>query len=416
MPVSSMELSAARARCMDPGALQPLVQEFTHHLTDLGHTRLTVSNYVDAARHFAEWLDRAGIAPADVQGRTIERFAEHRCRCAGSRRQAHLSAKYVRRVRRFVRFLAERGVMPSAEASTAEAVSEHVAAFEDWLRHHRGIAERTIDRHRRMILRLLPALGADPGAYDAGLVRRVILEEARTSSRPYVKTMTTALRGYLRFLAARGLCRPWLDQAIPTVPQWRLSALPRYLPAPDIERLIASCDRSKPSGIRDRAILLLLARLGLRAGDILGLRLDDVAWDDGTLRVRGKTRREARLPLPQDAGDALLDYLERARPTVDDPRVFLRASAPFRPFAASSTVSSLVRLALKRAGIAAAPSRGVNLLRHSAATAMLRAGATLDTGGTVLRHRSPDTTAHYAKVDLTMLQQVVQPWPGDVPC
>lgn len=416
MPASSMKLPAARARCMDPGALRPLVQEFTNHLADLGHTRLTVGNYVDAARHFAEWLDRSGIAPADVHGGTIERFAQHRCRCTGSRHQAHLSAKYVRRVRRFVRFLAERGFLQMAMPSASQAVSEHVAAFQDWLRRHRGIAERTIDRHGRMILRLLPALGDDPAAYDAGLVRRVILEEAGKSSRPYLKTMTTALRSYLRFLAAQDRCRPWLDQAIPTVPQWRLSTLPRYLPRPDVERLIASCDRSKPSGIRDRAILLLLARLGLRAGDILGLRLDDVAWDEGTLRVRGKTRREDRLPLPQDAGDALLDYLERARPTADDPHVFLRASAPLRPFADSSTVSSLVRLALKRAGIAAAPSRGVNLLRHSAATAMLRAGATLDTVGTVLRHRSPDTTAHYAKVDVAMLQQVVQPWPGGVPC
>jgi integrase len=143
--------------------------------------------------------------------------------------------------------------------------------------------------------------------------------------------MTTALRGYLRFLAAHGACRPWLDWAVPTIPQWRLSALPRYLPLTDVERLIASCDLTKTHGIRDKAILLLLARLGLRAGDICGMRLDDVMWDEGALRVRGKGRREVQLPLPQDAGDALLDYLERARPLVKDDRIFLRSSAPTGP-------------------------------------------------------------------------------------
>ena len=267
-----------------------------------------------------------------------------------------------------------------------------------------------------MIMRLLPALGDDPASYDAGLVRRAILAEMQRSSRPYVKTMTTALRGYLNFLAAHGECRPWLDRAIPTVPQWRLSALPRYLPAEDVERLISSCDLSKPHGIRDRAILLLLARLGLRAGDILNMRLDDIAWANGTLRVRGKGRREIRLPLPQDAGDALLGYLETTRPSVACEHVFLRLSAPHRPFAVSSSISGVIRLALERAGIDDAPTRGANLLRHSAATSMLRAGATLDAVGTVLRHRSPDTTAHYAKVDVAMLRQVAQCWPGSEPC
>jgi site-specific recombinase XerD len=291
-----------------------------------------------------------------------------------------------------------------------------IVAYQEWLRHHRGISEPTIDRHGSMIMRLLAGLGNDPEAYDAPLVRRVILDEAKRSSRPHVKTMTTAIRGYLRFLATAGLCRPGLDHAVPIIPQWRLSALPRYLPASSVEQVIASCDLTKPHGIRDRAILLLLARLGLRAGDILTMRLDDIAWNEGTIRVCGKGRREIRLPLPQDAGDAILDYLSRARPSVDDVRIFLRSSAPFRPFKGPSVISGVVRLALERAGIADAPTRGANLLRHSAATSMLRAGASLDAVGTVLRHRSIDTTAHYAKVDVAMLRQVVQTWPGDASC
>lgn len=405
-----------RVRCMDPGALRPLIQEFTDHLTALGYTRLTMGNYSDSARHFGDWLRRSGIALADVHGGIVERFAHHRCGCPGNRRNRRVSAKYVNRVRRFVCFLVERGVIRAAAPWNARVIDGRVAEFQDWLRHHRGISERTIDRHGRMVMRLLAGLGEDPTTYDASLVRRVILVEAQRSSHAYTKTMTTALRGYLRFLAARGACRLWLDQAVPTIPQWRLSALPRYLPVADVERLIGACDPTKPHGIRDRAILLLLARLGLRAGDILDLRLEDIAWEEGTLRVCGKGRREIRLPLPQDAGDALLDYLERARPPVDDHRIFLRSSAPYRPLGSSSTVSSVVRLALRRAGITGAPSCGANLLRHSAATGMLRAGASLDAIGTVLRHRSADTTAHYAKVDVTMLRQVAQPWPGEVSC
>jgi len=383
---------------MDPGMLEPFVEEFVGELVTLGHTRLTVAGYRDAACHFAEWLRRCDISLVNIDDGTIARFAKHQCKCTGARRHHHVSAKYVRRARRFVGFLVGRGAVKSVGPNVPTVVSARVAEFQGWLRHHRGISERTVDRHGRMIMRLLAGLGDNPGTYDAELVRRVVITEAQRSSRPYIKTMTTALRGYLRFLAAHGVCRPWLDRAVPTIPQWRLSALPRYLPSADVERLIASCDLTKPHGIRDKAILLLLARLGLRAGDILGMRLDDIVWEEGTLRVCGKGRREVRLPLPQDAGDALLQYLEQARPFVDDDRIFLRSSAPYRPFAGPCAISDVVRLALKRVGIANPPSRGANLLRHSAATAMLRAGATLDAIGTVLRHRSADTTAHYAKV------------------
>jgi integrase/recombinase XerD len=403
------------SRRMDPGSLGVFVEEFSGHLRSLGHTRLTVTGYEDGARHFAEWLHRSGIAVVDIDDGVMAQFARHRCKCGGNRQHRVLSAKYVRRARRFIRFLVERGVARAAAPSVA-VVNQRVAEFQGWLRHHRGISERTVDRHGRMVMRLLPGLGDDPGTYNAELVRRVILAEAQRSSRPYIKTMMTALRGYLRFLAAHGVSRPWLDRAVPAIPQWRLSALPRYLPPADVERLIACCDRTKPHGVRDKAILLLLTRLGLRAGDILGMRLDDIAWDEGTLRVRGKGRREVRLPLPQDAGDALLDYLERVRPRVDDDRIFLRSSAPYRPFAGPCAISDVVRLALKRAGITDPPSRGANLLRHSAATQMLRAGATLDAIGTVLRHRSTDTTAHYAKVDIAMLRQIAQSWPGAASC
>jgi len=404
------------ARLMNAGPLQPLVDAFVAELRARRHTALTISGYEHSARHFSDWLGRYSIELDRIDEDVVRRFAGHWCRCPGSRRQDRISAKYVRRVRRFIRFLAAGQVLAAVTPPIVTGVDGRIAVYQDWLRHHRGISEPTVDRHGRMITRLLPALGANPELYDALLIRRVIIDEAKRSSPPHVKTMTTALRGYLRFLAATGLCRSGLDHAVPTIPQWRLSALPRYLPGGAVEQVIASCDLKKPHGIRDRAILLLLARLGLRAGDVLVMRLGDIAWNEGTIRVRGKGRREIRLPLPQDAGDALLDYLSRGRPSAEEDRVFLRSSAPYRPFRGSSVISSIVRLALNRAGIVDAPSRGANLLRHSAATTMLRAGATLDAVGTVLRHRSIDTTAHYAKVDVTMLQLIAQPWPGEAPC
>ena len=401
----------SKPRCMDAGDLAPQVAEFTRQLSQLGHTGLTVSGYDAAARHLGQWLRLARVAVADIDDAVIDRFARHRCRCPGIRREKSVSETYVRRVRRFVEFLGERGIVRRKAKVAAPVFDRRVLEFQDWLRQHRGITELTIGRHGRMVMRLLPALGSSRRSWDAQLVRDVILAETKRASLAYVKTMTMALRGYLRFLGARGLCRAGLEHAVPIIPQWRLSALPRYISGAEVERLIATCDLTTPAGARDRAILLLLARLGLRAGDVVALRLDAIDWQQATITVRGKGRRETRLPLPQDAGDAVLDYLKRGRPCVARDEVFLMANAPFRPLR-GSTVSNIVCRALDR-GRVAAPTKGANLLRHSAATAMLRGGATLDMVGTVLRHRSPDTTAHYAKVDVVMLQQIAQPWPGD---
>jgi integrase/recombinase XerD len=411
MVKSSEDHRSGRLR-MDAGDIAPLVAEFTRHLREAGHTDLTVRGFDGAARHLSQWLAQAKVTVADIDESVIGRFARHRCRCPGMRREKHVSDKYVRRVRRFVEFLGDLGLLRQKATSAVPVLDRRVVEFQHWLRQHRGISEKTIDRHGRMVMRLLPALGPRPGSWDANLVREVITAETKRTSRANVKTMAMALRGYVRFLSAHDLCRAGLEHAVPTIPQWRLSTLPRYIDASQVERLIATCDRTTPTGLRDRAILLLLARLGLRAGDILSLRLGDLDWQQATLSVRGKGRRETRLPLPQDAGDAVLAYLERARRGVGCDRVFFMLNAPIRPLTSSGVVSNIVRSAIRKAEIDA-PTKGASLLRHSAATAMLRGGATLDMVGAVLRHRSPDMTAHYAKVDVTMLQQIAQPWPGD---
>ncbi|MDF3854842.1 tyrosine-type recombinase/integrase [Paracoccus sp. P2] len=399
---------------LDPGPLSSWIDQFAADLAAQRYTPLTIEGYTASARHFAAWLGSAGIAIDDIGDDVVRRFAEHRCRCPGGRRWLRVSPKYSRRAGRFVVFLQRKGVArPSVKVASSYPLLDD---YRNWLRIHRGLSERTIARHLRHLHKLLPELGTATHDYDAALVRNVVREWRERTGPADLRTITSTLRSYLRFLAGAGLCRPNLDHAIPPVVQWRLSSLPRYLAAADLERVVASCDQLTRGRLRDRAILLLLARLGLRAGDVAGLRLSDLDWTSGMLRLSGKARRQVRLPLPQDVGDAILAYIELERPRVDQEAVFLMMVAPYRSFSQSSHVSTIVALALKRAGISDAPSTGASLLRHSAATSMLRSGATLEAVGTVLRHRSLDMTAHYAKVDIAMLEQIAQPWPGELAC
>src|SRR5208283_4304860 len=225
-----------------------------------------------------------------------------------------------------------------------------------------------------------------------------------------VEKLTTSLRAFLRYLAVKDRCRADLADVVPGYAHWRLADLPRYLAAEQVNRLIAACDGEVVARRRDRAIVLLLARLGLRAGDVARLRLDDIEWETGSLRVTGKSGYEVRLPLPQDVGDAIAAYLARRRSTCASDHVFLRNIAPFRPFRNGDGISSMVRNLMRRVGVAA-PVKGAHALRHTAATEMLRHGVPLEKIGLVLRHRGVDTTARYAKVDVTLLKQIAQPWP-----
>lgn len=409
------ELLSAHNDGTMPEAFAGYILGFLKRLHKAGYTEGTLKHYASSSIHFSLWLGCRGLTATDIGPSTIERFRSHRCRCPGSRRGRRISQRYSNQVHRFVDFLEEQGLVSSAPSGTLPGnlpLDEYVS----WLRQHAGLAESTIRRHKDVIARLLPSLGEDPQSYDAALVRNALIADSKGRSRGDTKRIATALRSYLRFLAAQGMCRPDLDRAVPTIPQWRLSSLPRYLPAEQIERIINACDLTTPAGLRDRAILLLLGRLGLRAGDIVNLRLNDISWDEGTMRVIGKGRCEARLPLPQDAGNALLAYLEQRRPVVPRPQVFLRSMAPYDSFSCPSAITCIVRRAITRAGIINAPTRGARLLRHSVATSMLRAGATLEVIGTVLRHRSLDTTAHYAKVDVATLREVAQPWPECAAC
>jgi integrase/recombinase XerD len=415
--MQSIEVKTVLRDVRPGGCVQPYLVGFAAEMASAGYTSLSAADYMRSAAHLGRWMDSRNIGISRLNEAAIGRFARHRCQCPGAGRHGHRpSRRTVARVRRFAQHLGQLGLAPLPTMRSPRPLPYPLVGFRAWMTHHRGAKPRTIDRHEGLIEKMLPALGSNPTTYDAALVRQTLLQTVKGLSPGYAKTYVVALRVFLRFLAAHGQCRSQLDRAVPTVPEWRLSALPRYLETDDIERVIASCDLSKPWGIRDRAILLLLARLGLRAGDITAMRLEDLDWPAGTVRVFGKGRREVCLPLPQDAGEALIEYLVKVRPSVDTDRVFLCVNAPVRPFVSSSSISDIVRFALQRAGIQDPPSRGAHLLRHSAATAMLRSGASPDLIATVLRHQSSDTTAYYAKVDVELLRQIAQPWPEGSPC
>jgi site-specific recombinase XerD len=306
---------------------------------------------------------------------------------------------------------------PPAEQSPATAL---LADYETYLQSERGVAESSIRRNVLFAGRFVAgAVGGD--AERIGLLRAedvggFLLGQVRHLTPGRAQTMAIALRCFLRFLFQRGQTSTDLGRAVPTVRRWRLADVPRYLPAREVEHLLRDA-RSGSSAVarRDFAILLLLARLGLRAGEVTSVTLDDVRWREGVIIVRGKGGVHDRLPLVADAGRALARYLKE-RPPSASRRVFLCAHAPRRGFADSSVVSTIVARALTRAGIQSGP-RGAHLLRHSLATTLVRRGASLAEIGEVLRHRSPSATEIYAKLDFDALRDVAMPWPtaGEAP-
>jgi site-specific recombinase XerD len=242
-------------------------------------------------------------------------------------------------------------------------------------------------------------------------ITQFVSRNAHLHSPGRARLMVTAIRSFLRFLHVTGETVTDLTAVVPTVANWRLARLPQWIPAEQVNKVLQDCDQETTVGQRDYTILLLLARLGLRAGEVVAMTLDDIDWDNGELLVRGKGRRQVRMPLPADVGRALATYLRRGRPSCSSRRVFICAKAPRRGFTNSVAVCTLVMRALRRAGLNP-PSKGAHLFRHSLATEMLRRGATLPQIGEILRHRHPDTTAIYAKVDLGALRPIAPPWPG----
>jgi site-specific recombinase XerD len=268
----------------------------------------------------------------------------------------------------------KRGVIRTAAA--AAAPDPLVDRFCRWLRADRGVVETTVSSYRKYVSGLVTHLGDDPGTYTTRGLRDFVTRRYGHYGRHSIRMVLAAIRMFLRHLATEGRCRPGLEHALVSPANWSQEALPRGLSSEQVEQVLRACPLTR-AGVRDRAILLLLIRLGLRAGDLVRLRWPDVCFHTATIRVSGKGRRESRLPLPQDVGDALLDYL-RVRPCVQSERVFLRVVAPFGPLRSRSAVSHVARTAMRRAGVEH-PSSGSHVLRHTAACRLLGQGVDLET-------------------------------------
>jgi site-specific recombinase XerD len=316
-------------------------------------------------------------------------------------------------------YLKRKGVVPTGEIPPHQLtpVELTVHAFERYLHNERILAEKTIICYVPFVRRFLTdRFGEGPATLlrlSAADVVRFVQRQVLRLHAKRAKLLTTALRSFLRYARYRGDIVRDLASAVPTVANWSMTSIPRAIPADAVRQLLASINQRTPTGRRDYAILLLLARLGLRAGEVVRLELDDINWNCGYMNVQGKGGQRTALPLPKDVGAAIAAYLQHGRPQSNSRRVFLRGKAPIRGFLDQQAVGSLVRNTLTHAGIKA-PTKGAHQFRHALATEMLNQGASLTEIGEVLRHRSPQTTMIYTKVDLEALRALALPWPGGV--
>ncbi|MQA92739.1 MAG: tyrosine-type recombinase/integrase [Gemmatimonas sp.] len=407
--------SVPRRSAVRSATFVELFHGYQRELVQAGYKQHVARLHHRSIVHFGVWLELERIDPETINEQTVATFERHRsrCRCPGTSRDR--GRHVVSCVRVFVRHLREQGSVAPEDAPPEPFPL--VREFLEWMRADRGVVEATLTSYRLYVTNLLDFLGDDPRTYSASGLRDFIAKRYRHYGRNSIRMVLAAVRMFLRYLAVEGRCRPGLEQALPSPANWSQQSLPRGLTSQEIERVLTLCPSTR-TGIRDRAILLLLARLGLRAGDVAALRFSDLCFQTATLRVSGKGGREVRLPLPQDVGDALLDYLRVGRPSAPSDHVFLRAMAPFKPFGGSRpghAVTHVARTALKRADVQR-PTRGAHVFRHTAACQMLRADVGLEGIAQVLRHRSIETSALYAKVDLQLLGQVAQPWPEAAPC
>jgi integrase/recombinase XerD len=388
------------------------IEGFAKELFQHGYSKISVRRHTRSAKRIVRWAIRQGLSTHDLGEQVIESFGDHLRRCP---RACTNSAEVVAGARLFISYLQGIDKPPSRYHRPAAAEPDLLKSFCAWMRERRGTCDRALYNYSIPIRELIKCIGGDPSALDAASLRQFVLRQSQ-GGRWAARLCRTALRMFLRFLIAEGRCHAGLLSAIPVVPCWRLTSLPRYLPPEDVERIIACCNATSRIGTRDRAILLLLARLGLRAGDIVQMRLTDIDWKNAWIQVSGKSRRQTRLPLTHEIGQAIVAYVQTGRYPAQTDALFLRSRAPFRALGSHCAVSMIVDRAFRRAGVKR-PGRGAaHLLRHSFASSMLRQGASLQDISAILRHRSIETTQIYAKVDVAGLQQITQCWPEVQPC
>lgn len=389
-----------------PGALGPWVESYRDWLLAAGYTPQTVRLMLKDVGHLGRWMVSQGIRPGELTLADVEALL------ANQRASGVVRVPSIGMLRALLKFLREAGVMVIEAPRPLTALEVLISDYRHWMFDDRGLAAMTVLRYETIGRRFLASRVTDTDAVgvaglDGQVVAQFLLAECSRVSVGSAKGRVAELRSLLRFLHLRGLTTRSLAESIPGVAGWRETTIPPVMPQADIERLIDSCDPGTLDGVRDRAIVLLLARLGLRSVEISRLSLDDLDWRSGDLLVRGKACRDDRLPLPDDVGAALAGYL-KLRGAHSSRRVFLTLRAPIRPIRAD-LVGDVIQRHCRQAGV---PHVGPHRLRHTLATRMLANGVPLVDISQVLRHSDLATTAVYAKVDLGRLREVARPWPG----
>jgi integrase/recombinase XerD len=405
--------SPVTRRRLRTGVAADHIDAFADWLHLQGYRPTSIDNGLTSLAAWSDWMQTAGFTADELlpgfEACKLAVGKQQRVRyCRGPNQQSVTAASL------FIRFLQLQGELPPPV--TRPSITERwpvLGEFRSWMRAHRGLTDATLDVYAGILVGLLDALGADARVYSAEALRAFVLDRAHTHGIERAKSIVVAVRSFIRFLGVTDRCYPGMEYAIPVFASWQLSSVPRFLAAEDVERVIDSCS-GHSFELRDRAVLLLLARLALRASEVAQLKFTDIDWRNGGISVCGKGRRQESLPLPQEVGNAILLYVKEGRPSLQVPEVFTTVLAPIHALTRAA-VTHIVRAALLRAGIKA-PINGAHVLRHSAATSMLRQGVSLAGVGAVLRHRSPTTTAHYAKVDFGLLSEIAQPWPEVPSC
>lgn len=406
--------SSVTQKRLREGLVAPHIEDFANWLHAQGFKALTIEGKLRSLAAWSDWMRASGIRECDaVPGLEACRAMLKQARRVYYDRGPNKHT--VEAASTYIRFLQERGIIarPPVLPTSAEAWPI-LGEFRSWMREHRGLRETTLDLYEFTLLGLVKSLGDDARAYSAKSIRDFVFNQAKPHGHWRAKAITTAVRSFLRFLGTTGRCPVGLVHAVPTYSSYQVQSVPRYLEPADVQRVIDACVSEDANGLRDRAVMLLLARLGLRASDVAQLSFADVDWQNGRIAVCGKGRRKEWLPLPQDIGDAIIRYLKEGRPPLKIDRIFTKVDAPLGPLT-RATVTHIARSALRRAGVKA-PINGAHVFRHSAATAMLRAGVSLYGVSTALRHRSLNTTNIYAKVDFGLLSEVAQAWPVVASC
>jgi site-specific recombinase XerD len=392
------------------GPLKPHIDPFALQLSRLGYSVQVGRWKIRLVADLSRWLERRQMGTRDLNEEQIARFSrvrkKHGLLRAGDRQTLTGLLHQLRQAE---------VIPPRRDPVRLNPIDQISADYARFLSQQRGLSQATIDNYlptaRRFLKTRFGTRAIRPEELRGADVSRFILRDRSKASPRRLQSVTTALRSFLGFLTQAGRTAVNLAATVPTVCNWHGTELPRYLETEQVDNLLKGCDQNTPEGRRDYAVLLLLVRLGLRAGEVARLCLEDINWEAGEVLVCGKSAREDRLPLAPQVGQALARYLKEDRPASPSRRVFLRTKAPRQGFSSSVAICNILERALVRVDLHP-EHKGAHLLRRSLATQMLRGGASLTQIGQVLRHQLVQTTEIYAKVNITALRALAQPWPG----